>query len=152
MSKLVKTKGLTILWRGLGPTLWRDVPFSGKLLATLLQLKLTNRSILGRIRDSQDSFRNNPPRPFTPNNLLYLRRSLGNIFRPPDSTFRCSKDPSTSIHTFAKLFTCSTQFTCLDDTPCHACNQDGRVRGTYGWIDGEMWEGRAGLWTYDHGL
>jgi solute carrier family 25 protein 39/40 len=29
MSKLVKTKGLTILWRGLGPTLWRDVPFSG---------------------------------------------------------------------------------------------------------------------------
>ncbi|WWC57772.1 uncharacterized protein I303_100307 [Kwoniella dejecticola CBS 10117] len=29
MSKLVQTKGVTILWRGLGPTLWRDVPFSG---------------------------------------------------------------------------------------------------------------------------
>jgi hypothetical protein len=29
MGKLVKTKGLAILWRGLGPTLWRDVPFSG---------------------------------------------------------------------------------------------------------------------------
>lgn len=30
MGKLVKTKGLAILWRGLGPTLWRDVPFSGQ--------------------------------------------------------------------------------------------------------------------------
>ncbi|OCF39924.1 hypothetical protein I317_06298 [Kwoniella heveanensis CBS 569] len=29
MSKLVQAKGVTILWRGLGPTLWRDVPFSG---------------------------------------------------------------------------------------------------------------------------
>ena len=29
MSHLVQSKGLTILWRGLGPTLWRDVPFSG---------------------------------------------------------------------------------------------------------------------------
>ncbi|WVR03237.1 hypothetical protein IAU60_000228 [Kwoniella sp. DSM 27419] len=29
MSKLVQSKGVTILWRGLGPTLWRDVPFSG---------------------------------------------------------------------------------------------------------------------------
>ncbi|WWC67145.1 uncharacterized protein I206_101052 [Kwoniella pini CBS 10737] len=29
MSKLVQNKGVTILWRGLGPTLWRDVPFSG---------------------------------------------------------------------------------------------------------------------------
>ncbi|WRT63381.1 uncharacterized protein IL334_000286 [Kwoniella shivajii] len=29
MSVLVRSKGITILWRGLGPTLWRDVPFSG---------------------------------------------------------------------------------------------------------------------------
>lgn len=29
MATLVKTKGVTMLWRGLGPTLWRDVPFSG---------------------------------------------------------------------------------------------------------------------------
>ena len=29
MGALVSTKGPTILWRGLGPTLWRDVPFSG---------------------------------------------------------------------------------------------------------------------------
>jgi len=29
MKALVKGKGLTVLWRGLGPTLWRDVPFSG---------------------------------------------------------------------------------------------------------------------------
>jgi solute carrier family 25 protein 39/40 len=27
---MVNTKGITILWRGLGPTLWRDVPFSGE--------------------------------------------------------------------------------------------------------------------------
>ncbi|CAD6573893.1 MAG: hypothetical protein TREMPRED_000958 [Tremellales sp. Tagirdzhanova-0007] len=29
MGRLVKSRGPTILWRGLGPTLWRDVPFSG---------------------------------------------------------------------------------------------------------------------------
>ncbi|KAK1921421.1 mitochondrial carrier domain-containing protein [Papiliotrema laurentii] len=29
MSALVKSKGVSVLWRGLGPTLWRDVPFSG---------------------------------------------------------------------------------------------------------------------------
>jgi solute carrier family 25 protein 39/40 len=29
MLALVRDKGVTILWRGLGPTLWRDVPFSG---------------------------------------------------------------------------------------------------------------------------
>lgn len=29
MSALVREKGITLLWRGLGPTLWRDVPFSG---------------------------------------------------------------------------------------------------------------------------
>ena len=30
MSALVKSKGVSVLWRGLGPTLWRDVPFSGQ--------------------------------------------------------------------------------------------------------------------------
>lgn len=29
IRQLVKTKGARFLWRGLGPTLWRDVPFSG---------------------------------------------------------------------------------------------------------------------------
>ncbi len=32
LAALVKSKGVTILWRGLGPTLWRDVPFSGRSL------------------------------------------------------------------------------------------------------------------------
>lgn len=32
MGDLVRGKGLTVLWRGLGPTLWRDVPFSGTFL------------------------------------------------------------------------------------------------------------------------
>lgn len=29
MGQLVREKGISMLWRGLGPTLWRDVPFSG---------------------------------------------------------------------------------------------------------------------------
>jgi solute carrier family 25, member 39/40 len=29
MGEMVKSKGVTTLWRGLGLTLWRDVPFSG---------------------------------------------------------------------------------------------------------------------------
>ncbi|WWD22880.1 hypothetical protein CI109_107375 [Kwoniella shandongensis] len=39
MSNLVKGEGLTILWRGLGPTLWRDVPFSGIYWANFELLK-----------------------------------------------------------------------------------------------------------------
>jgi hypothetical protein len=27
---MVRNRGLQSLWRGLGPTLWRDVPFSGE--------------------------------------------------------------------------------------------------------------------------
>lgn len=34
MAALVKADGVSILWRGLGPTLWRDVPFSGKFQFT----------------------------------------------------------------------------------------------------------------------
>lgn len=33
MRGLVKAESVAVLWRGLGPTLWRDVPFSGELLA-----------------------------------------------------------------------------------------------------------------------
>jgi len=29
VRKLVKANGATVLWRGISPTLWRDVPFSG---------------------------------------------------------------------------------------------------------------------------
>ncbi len=36
MGRLVKSNGLPILWRGLGPTLWRDVPFSGGFLGPSL--------------------------------------------------------------------------------------------------------------------
>ncbi|WWC85499.1 uncharacterized protein L201_000363 [Kwoniella dendrophila CBS 6074] len=39
MSQLVNTKGVTILWRGLGPTLWRDVPFSGIYWASFELMK-----------------------------------------------------------------------------------------------------------------
>ncbi|WWC97275.1 hypothetical protein V866_004154 [Kwoniella sp. B9012] len=39
MTQLVQTKGVTILWRGLGPTLWRDVPFSGIYWASFELLK-----------------------------------------------------------------------------------------------------------------
>ncbi|EIW73429.1 hypothetical protein M231_01941 [Tremella mesenterica] len=39
LSVLVKDKGPTILWRGLGPTLWRDVPFSGAYWAGFELLK-----------------------------------------------------------------------------------------------------------------
>lgn len=44
MSALVKSKGMTVLWRGLGPTLWRDVPFSGIYWAgfEILKSKLTS--------------------------------------------------------------------------------------------------------------
>lgn len=52
MRDLVRGKGLTILWRGLGPTLWRDVPFSGKhvsaiSLVCISLIVLANRHILG---------------------------------------------------------------------------------------------------------
>ncbi|WVW81450.1 hypothetical protein I302_103444 [Kwoniella bestiolae CBS 10118] len=39
MTTLVQSKGVTILWRGLGPTLWRDVPFSGIYWASFELLK-----------------------------------------------------------------------------------------------------------------
>ncbi|WVQ85143.1 hypothetical protein IAT38_007308 [Cryptococcus sp. DSM 104549] len=39
MYKLVQNKGVAILYRGLGPTLWRDVPFSGIYWAGFETLK-----------------------------------------------------------------------------------------------------------------
>jgi solute carrier family 25 protein 39/40 len=30
IANMMKQRGVTSLWRGLGPTLWRDVPFSGE--------------------------------------------------------------------------------------------------------------------------
>jgi solute carrier family 25 protein 39/40 len=40
MSTMVRSKGPTVLWRGLGPTLWRDVPFSGIYWAGVEVLKV----------------------------------------------------------------------------------------------------------------
>lgn len=31
VREMVRVNGWTALWRGIGPTLWRDVPFSGML-------------------------------------------------------------------------------------------------------------------------
>lgn len=45
---LVQTKGLVSLWRGLIPTLWRDVPFSGIYWASYEAWKLTFRTKFNR--------------------------------------------------------------------------------------------------------
>lgn len=39
INKMVQKQGLRSLWRGLGPTLWRDVPFSGMYWAGFESLK-----------------------------------------------------------------------------------------------------------------
>jgi solute carrier family 25, member 39/40 len=39
VGSLARTKGTIYLWRGLGPTLWRDVPFSGLYWANYEALK-----------------------------------------------------------------------------------------------------------------
>jgi len=39
LRECVRTQGVTSLWRGVGPTLWRDVPFSGFYWASYETLK-----------------------------------------------------------------------------------------------------------------
>ncbi|EMD41816.1 hypothetical protein CERSUDRAFT_42350 [Gelatoporia subvermispora B] len=41
VRSLTRTQGFTYLWRGLGPTLWRDVPFSGLYWASYEACKAT---------------------------------------------------------------------------------------------------------------
>lgn len=50
LAALVRSKGPTILWRGLGPTLWRDVPFSGLYWANfeILKSRLTASAAAAR--------------------------------------------------------------------------------------------------------
>lgn len=42
MQHMLATEGLSGLWRGLGPTVFRDVPFSGIYWAVYESLKLHN--------------------------------------------------------------------------------------------------------------
>ena len=111
--------------------------------------QLTNRSILGRIRNPQNSIFTIPTRSLTTHHLLHIRCIIRNVFRTTHSTFRRPQNPSTGIHPFSQLFTCSTQLTCFDNPSCYACHQDGRFRSAHGGLDGTVWESRAGLWAHD---
>ena len=41
IHNVTRSQGLSSLWRGLGPTLWRDVPFSGIYWASYERLKIS---------------------------------------------------------------------------------------------------------------
>ncbi|WVN86042.1 uncharacterized protein L203_101200 [Cryptococcus depauperatus CBS 7841] len=58
MYRLVQDKGIAILYRGLGPTLWRDVPFSGIYWAgfEILKIVFTSHSLLPPLSPIGTSF------------------------------------------------------------------------------------------------
>jgi hypothetical protein len=87
MVAMVQTKGLTMLWRGLGPTLWRDVPFSGESSLD----PLTTRSLLGRVRSVENHIHVvvvPAPGPLATRHVLSLWRHLWHALCPVHSAIR----------------------------------------------------------------
>lgn len=107
------------------------------------------RSVLGRIRDPQDTLYSYSTRLVATHYIIHLRRTVRHVLGPPHSALRRPQDSSTGLHAFTKLLACCSKLACFDYSPCSACHQDRGIQRFDGWTHGEVRKSGAGLWFDD---
>lgn len=135
IANMMRQRGVTSLWRGLGPTLWRDVPFSGRhksfIEFRVYESRLTEtcfaRSLLGRIRVDEKIPHGIANIASRVDHDVYLWRTQRYRGIRLNCAIRRAQNSTSSLYARRHLFATSTQPPGEHTSAPAPCRQDGRL-------------------------